>query len=133
MRFLLAVAVALVSISMTSAAQQNNSFKTQPNDSFKVKHIPDKGAKKTSVPTGKAPTKSTSSTNAKDLKSLEHQTARSTAAPRSGGKKSAQLKQVKDKPNPPMNFGAKGGGKNAGLTKQASNPYKGRLKQKHSR
>jgi hypothetical protein len=127
MRSAFAVATLLVGFSVFGAAQQ------QQHDAYKVKHTnPEKAPKKSNVPI-KGAGKTTSSANAKDLKSLEHQSAKSSGPSKSAGKKSPQLKSVKDKPNPPINFGSKGAGKNAGLTKQAPNPYKGRLKQKHSR
>jgi hypothetical protein len=129
MRFSLALAVAMLGIAATGMAQQKNSY----NNSFKVKHTSDKAAKKTSAPIGKTGMKAAPNANSKDLKALEHQTAKSAAPPKGGGKKAPQLKQVKDKPTAPMNFGAKGGGKSAGLSRQPANPYKGRLKQKHSR
>lgn len=122
----MAAVVVLLGLGVSGMAQQNN-------NSFKVKHNPDKAAKKTGAVVPRSGAKATSNANAKDLKNLEHQTAKTSAPPRTHAKKSAQLKPVKDKSNPPMNFGAKGGGKSAGLSKQPSNPYKGRLKQKHSR
>ena len=129
MRFPLAIAVALVGISVSALAQQNSTFK--------VKHSAPEKAPKKSAPIGKtAATPATASAaNAKDLQNLEHQTAKASAPSRSAGKKTpgtaSALKPVKDKPNPPINFG-KGGGKSAGTTNQGTNPYKGRLRQKHS-
>jgi hypothetical protein len=70
--------------------------------------------------------------NAKDLHSLERSTAKSTnsesTGKRTGG---ATFKPVKDKPTPPINFGGTSA-KSAGLTNQGSNPYRGRLRQKHT-
>ena len=132
MRFSLAVAAALVGISVSGWAQQNNTFKVKPSHAEKA---PKKSAP---VPIGKTASPATASgANAKDLQALEQQTAKSSAPSRSAGKKTPRtasaLKPVKDKPNPPINFGAAGGGKSAGTTNQGSNPYKGRLKQKHVR
>ena len=129
MRFSLAVAVLVASVSASSLAQQNQTFK--------VKHSATEKAPKSSLPIGKKAGPATASAaNAKDLQTLEHQTARAAAPSRSGAKrtpgKASALKPVKDKPNPPINFGGSGGGKNAGMTNQSSNPYKGRLKQKHA-
>jgi hypothetical protein len=127
MRFSLAVAVVLVGFSVSGLAQQQ--------DTFRVKRsAPAKAAKKTSAPTGKtAGSPATASASAsKDLQNLERQTVKSSVPSRSAGKRTPALKPAKDKPNPPINFGGTGGGKSAGLTKQGSNPYKGRLRQKHA-
>ncbi|MGD0793020.1 MAG: hypothetical protein ABR920_14735 [Terriglobales bacterium] len=130
MRFSLALAVALVGISVSGWTQQNNTFKVKPSHAEK--------APKKSAPVGKtAASPATASASAsKELQTLEHQTAKSSAPSRSAGKKTpgtaSALKPVKSKPNPPINFGATGGGKSAGTTNQGSNPYKGRLKQKHT-
>lgn len=119
MRFSLAVAVVVVGISVSGLAQENNTFKVK-------RAAPEKAAKPISAPIGK-----TASPNSKDLQDLERQTAKASAPPRSAGQRTAPaLKPVKDKPNPPINFGGTGGGKSAGSTKQSSNPYAGRLKEK---
>jgi len=122
MRFSLAVAVVLVGISVSGLAQQNNTFKVKPS-------APEKAAKPISAPIGK-----TANPASKDLQTLERQTAKASAPSRSAGKRPSgtahALKPVKDKPNTPINFGGTGGGKSAGSTKQGSNPYAGRLKQK---
>ena len=127
MRFSLAVAVVLVGISVSGLAQQNNTFK--------VKHSAPEKAPKASVPIGKTTGPTTASAaNAKNLQALEHQTAKTTAPSQSAGKKTAPaLKPVKDKPNPPINFGGTGGGKSAGTTNPGSNSRKGRVRQKHAR
>ncbi len=126
MRFSLAVAVAVVGISMSGLAQQTN-------NQFRVKHVPaDKGIKKSTMPAVKA-TGSASSGNSKDLQTLEHQTAKGAGSHTQGVHKAPPLKQVKEKANPPMNFNGGSGGKGATFAHQSSNPYKGRLKQKHSR
>lgn len=126
-RFCLAVAVALLVISVSGMAQQK----------IRVKHTPpDKTARKTVAPIGKTPgTGLSTNANSKDLQALERQTAKSSA-PRSGGKKTpgaAAMKPIKDKPNPPINLGGGGGANASGLSRQNSNPYKGRLKQKYAR
>jgi hypothetical protein len=129
MRFWLAVAVVVASIGVSGLAQQNGKLK--------VKHTTTEKAPKSSVAVA-MPVASTkgSGANAKDLQSLERQTAKSSAASQSAGKKTPgaapALKPVKDKPNPPINFGGTGGGKKAGMTNQSANPYKGRLKQKRA-
>jgi hypothetical protein len=131
MRFSLAVAVVLAGISVSGLAQQNNTFKV------KRSHTAEKPAKP-SAPVGRTaarPAKASASTS-KDLKNVEHETAKSSAPSRSAGKrtpgKASALKPVKDKSSSQINFGGKGGGKKVGMTKQGSNPYAGRLKQKHS-
>jgi hypothetical protein len=129
MRFSLAVVVVLVGISVSGLAQQKIRVKRSP---------PDRTAKKMTAPMGKSAGVGTSSAaNSKDLQALEHQTARSSV-PRSTAKKTpgaAAVKpvQVKDKASPPINLGGGGGAKGSGLTRQNSNPYKGRLKQKYGR
>jgi hypothetical protein len=128
MRFQLAVAVVLAGISVSAFAQQNSTFKVK-------KSAPEK-APKTSVPIGKNQNAgAASSSNAKQLQNLERQSAKTAAPPRSGVKKTpgsgSALKPVKDKSGPPMNFGGKGG-KGGGTINQGANPYKGRLRQKHS-
>jgi len=127
MRFLLAVAVVLVGISVSGLAQQNNTFR--------VKHSAPEKAPKKSAPIGKTTVSPGTATaaNSKDLQNLERQSVKASAPSRSAGKRpgtASALKPVKDQPNPPINFGRTGGGKSAGLAKQPD-PYKGRVKQKH--
>ena len=128
MRFSLAVAVVLVGISVSGLAQQNETFKVK-------RSAPEKAPKK-SAPIGTTAGPATASgANSKQLQSLERQSARgyaSRSAKKATPGTSAALKPVKDKPNPPINFGGTGGGKNAGMTNQGANPYKGRLRQKRS-
>ena len=121
MRISLAVAVAVVGISLSGFAQQNTA---------KVKPPAPEKAPKTSAPVGKMPVTS-SAVNANQLKAIERQTAKAPAAPSAGKKsdKPVALKPVKDKPNPPINFG---GTKPMGTTTHSSSTYKGRLKQKGS-
>jgi hypothetical protein len=128
MRFSLAVAVVLVGISASGFAQQNNTYKVK-------RSAPPKAAKK-SAPIGTTASPATAAgANSKELQTLERQSAKGSAPSRSAKNRtpgtSAALKPIKDKPNPPINFATTGGGKNAGMTNQGANPYKGRLKQKH--
>lgn len=128
MRFPLAVAVVLVSFSLSGWAQQKNQFKVKPS-------APEKTSKKSSVPLAKTTTgpAATSSANSKDLNALEHQTAKTLKPSQSAAKKTPPVKMEKDKANPPINVaGGRGGGKGSGTVTQSANPYKGRLRQKHS-
>jgi hypothetical protein len=122
MRFSLAVAIALVGMSLSGWAQQNNTFK--------VKHAATKTPK--SAPVGKTTAGPTASTSAsRDLEKLERQSAKPAGTARPAETTPA-LKPAKDKHNPPINFGGKGGGKTAGAINQGPNPYKGRLRQKNA-
>jgi hypothetical protein len=130
MRFSLAIAIILAGISVSGVAQQNSAFK--------VKHAPPEKAPKQSVPVGKMGNPATASAaNSKDLHNIENQSVKNSAPPKSAVKKApgsaSTLKPVKDKPNPPINFNGTGGAKSAGMANQGSNPYKGRLRQKHAR
>jgi hypothetical protein len=126
-------AIVLLGLCVGAFAQSGAYNNSSP---YKVKRSTPQKAPKSSVvvPVGKsAGTGSASSTNAKDLQGIEHQTAK-TSAQRSGGKKapgSAAIKPVKEKPAPPINFNGTGA-KSAGTTNRAANPYGGRLKQKSS-
>src|ERR1700674_5890617 len=127
MRFSLAVAVVVAGISVSGLAQQT----------FKVKRsAPEKAARK-SAPVGKTASPVASNSTSKELQTLERQTAKTSASSRSAGKRTpgtgSALRPVKDKSNPPINFGRTGGGKGGGTAKQSGNPYQGRLKQKHAR
>jgi hypothetical protein len=123
MRFSFAVAVVVAGISLGGFAQESTP---------KVKaSVPEK-APKPSAPVGKMPATS-STANANLLKAIEHETAKSSATQSSGKKtsgKAVALKPVKDKPNPPINFGGTGGGKTIGMSSHRSSTYNGRLKQK---
>lgn len=122
MRFSWAVAITLVGMSLSGWAQQNNTFK--------VKRAAPKAPK--SAPAGKAAANPAAPTStAKDLQKLEQQSAKPAGTARPGGKAPA-VKPAKDRHNPPINFGGKGGGKTAGAINQGPNPYKGRLRQKHA-
>jgi hypothetical protein len=126
MRFSLAVAVVVAGISVSGLAQQT----------FRVKRsAPEKAARK-SAPIGKTASPVVSNGTSKELQTLERETAKTSASSRSTGKRTgtgSALKPVRDKSNPPINFGGTGGGKGRGTSNQGSNPYKGRLKQKHAR
>jgi hypothetical protein len=122
MRFSLAVAVVLVGMSLSSAAQQINTFKVKPT--------PTKAPR--SAPLGKAAASPTASTSAsKELQSVERQSAKPTTA-RSAGttRKGPALKSARSRHNPPINFDGTSGGKGARTTNRGSNPYQGRLKEK---
>jgi hypothetical protein len=126
MRFSLAVAVVLAGISVSGLAQQT----------FKVKRSAPEKAPRKSAPIGKTASPVATNATSKDLQNLERQTAKASASSRSAGKRTpgtgSALRPVKDKSNPPINFGGSGGGKSGGMANQGSNPYKGRLKQKHA-
>jgi hypothetical protein len=125
-------AIVLLGLCVGAFAQSGAYSNSSP---YKVKRSTQKPPKSSVVvPVGKsAGTGSASSTNAKNLQGIEHQTAK-TSAQRSGGKNasgSAAIKPVKEKPAPPINFNGTGA-KSAGTTNRAANPYRGRLKQKSS-
>ena len=132
MKFSLVAAVVLMGLSVGASAQSSTYNGGTPH---KVKRSPQKPPKSSAVvPAGKsAGNGSASSTNAKNLQGIEHQTAK-TSAQRSSGKKapgSSAIKPVKEKSTPPMNFNGTGA-KGTGTTTRAANPYRGRLKQKSS-
>jgi hypothetical protein len=127
MRFSLAIAVVLAGISVSALAQQT----------FKAKHSAPEKAPRKSAPVGKTASPVATNATSKDLQNLERQSAKASASSRSAGKRTpgmgSGLKPIKDKANPPINFGGSGGGKSGGMSNQGANPYKGRLKQKHAR
>ena len=127
MRFSLAVAIILAGISVSGLAQQT----------FRVKRQPTEKAARKSAPVGKTASPVASNATSKELQTLERETAKTSASSRSAGRKTpgtgSALKPAKDRSNPPINFGGTGGGKGGGTSNQGSNPYKGRLKQKHAR
>jgi hypothetical protein len=133
MKFSLAAAIVLLGLIAGASAQSSTYNGGSP---YKVKRsAPQKPTKSSAVaPVGKsAGNGSASSTNAKNLQGIEHQTAK-TSAQRPSGKKapgSSAIKPVKEKSTPPMNFNGTGA-KGTGTTNRAANPYKGRLKQKSS-
>jgi hypothetical protein len=124
MRYLLGVAVVVVGISVNGVAQQNGTGKVTP-----AAHV--KTQKSGPMPMGKGET--SSAANAKELKSIENQTAKTPGTAQSAGKKTTKappLKPIKDKPNPPINFGGTSASKTPGTNHQTSSSIKGRLKQK---
>jgi hypothetical protein len=122
MRFSLAVAVLAAGLSVSSFAQQAP---------YKVKPSHEDKPAKSSAPVGKTSGAGTASAeNAKSLQSIEHQSGRGAMSSRAAGKKAPALKPVKDKPNPPMNFGTTSGVKSAGKSTSGSSAYKGRVRQK---
>lgn len=131
MKFSWVAALILAGISVNGVAQQKNTFRVKPSH-------PEVKSPKLAAPIGKAnPGSATGSgAAAKNLQSLERQSAKSAGPARVAGKKSAGatpgLKPIKDKPNPPISFNGNGGTKSAGVVNQGANPYKGRLRQKHS-
>src|ERR1700722_11191646 len=127
MRVLLAAAVLLMGISVSGLAQQTSTFKVK-------RSAPAKEKKSAPIAVGKTTGAGTASaSNSKDLQAVERETAKTPASSRSARKKTcAALQPGKDKPNPPINFGGNGGAKGPGTVSQGSNPYKGRVKQKHS-
>ena len=96
MRSSLWVAFVLLGISVGGWAQKHNTFKVKSTQEKTSKH----GASVGKV----APPKSVSS-NAKELKTAEHQNTKIVASksPKKAGKKATGLKPVKEK-NPPINF-----------------------------
>jgi hypothetical protein len=124
MRFSWAAAVLVAGLGVSGWAQQAP---------YKIKPSHEDKPAKSSAPIGKtAGVASASAENANSLQNIEHQSARAStsSSSRAAGKKSAALKPIKDKPNPPMNFGTSSGVKGGGKPTQGSNPYKGRVRQK---
>ncbi|MGA8541199.1 MAG: hypothetical protein WB566_16980 [Terriglobales bacterium] len=120
MRFSFAVAVLVAGISLSGFAQQTTPKITAPDTEKAPK----------SAPMVKMPP-TTSAINANQLKAIERQTAKESATGSAGKQtsgKAVAYKPMKDKPNPPMNFGGTGG-KTIGTTSHRST-YNGRLKQK---
>ena len=130
MRFPLAVAIIVMGISAAGLAQLTS--QTNNTGNLRVKRSPPEKAPRSIVP---KTTKSGSSSaaNAKDLQTLEHQSSRVAGSSRTDVKKTpakaSALKPVKDQPTPPINIGGTGGSKTRST--QGSDPYKGRLRQKH--
>ena len=123
MRFLLIVGAIALSICGSGAAQNSKGFRVKPTS-------PEVKGEHKSMPAEKipAPSKATS----RDLKDLERQTAKTKPIHRTQTqtrKQSVALKPQKQRANPPINFG-KSQTKVGGVD-QGSNPYKGRLRQKH--
>jgi hypothetical protein len=71
------------------------------------------------------------SSSSKDLQNIERQSAKSIGQTHAAKQtRPAPVKMEKDKPNPKINFGNGHTTTNGGMTRQPSNHYKGRLKQK---
>lgn len=123
MRFSLAVAVLAASFSVSGFAQQAP-YKVKPSHE-------DKPAKSSSAPVGKTGGAATaSSENAKSLQSIEHESGKGATSSKAAEKKAPALKPVKDKPNPPMNFGSTSGVKGGAKSTSGSSAYKGRVRSK---
>ena len=125
MRFSLMIAAILLGISATGVAQNNKATRVKPaSPEVKGEH---KAMSAEKVP-------ATSAAASRDLRNLERQNARARPVRHTqtqAKKQSVALKPQKARANPPINFGktqAKVGG-----VDQGSNPYKGRLRQKHGR
>jgi len=126
MKFSLAIAVVLAGLGASGLAQQQKMFvHIKPAEDSKAEKRAPLPLPKTSAVSGG------SSSNAKDLNALEHQTKVTTSTRQPGVKRASAVKLPKEQRTPPINFGgavAKSSGGNA----QPANPYKGRLKQKGS-
>ena len=126
MKFSWAVAVALLGISLSGWAQQNNIYK--------VKNA-SPGKKSGS---GMAAPATATGDPSRDLRAVERQQAKSSAsAPSATTKKDPALKPVQGKPNRSMNLKGSGEGKiphkSSGLKSNGGkDPYAGRLRQKHA-
>jgi hypothetical protein len=126
MKFSWAVTVALLGISLSGWAQQNNPYKVKNSTPGK------KSASRTATPV------TTSGNPSRDLQALERQQAKasaSTTATNTPG--TAALKPVQEKPNHPMNLKGSGEGKiphkSSGLkNNRGKDPFAGRLREKHA-
>lgn len=126
MKFLGAIAVMVLGLSVCGLAQQNE---------FKVKHSSDEKQKKSAaVPLPKsAGSASAASANSKQLQAIERENAKASAPPHTAAKKPAPaLKPVKSKPNTPINFGASGGAKGSSISNKNTNSYQSRVRQKRA-
>ena len=124
-RFSLAVAIALVGISVSGMAQQNTTFRVKQS-------APEKVPKSTVPPGGMASTPTASATNSKDLQSVERQTAKSPAPTQAKKTSAAALIPAKDEPTPANNSGGTVARKSAATTTNPdANPYRGRLRDKY--
>jgi hypothetical protein len=103
----------------------------QQADQFRVKKQPPEKAPRKIAINSKTAGASATDANAKDLRATEIASAKAVKPESSGKKTGATFKPVKDKPNPPINFGGTSA-KSPGTTNQGTNPYRGRLRQKHA-
>ncbi|MFY9906549.1 MAG: hypothetical protein WBX02_09785 [Terriglobales bacterium] len=122
MRFSWAVAVLVAGLSVSVLAQQAP-YKVKPSHE-------DKPAKSSAPVVKTGGVETASAENAKSLQNIEHESGKGATSSRAAGKKPAALKPIKDKPNPPMNFGTTSGVKNAGKSTAGSSAYKGRVRSK---
>ena len=120
MRVLAAVAVVLVGLSASGMAQTYSKGTNSSKSSAK--------APKSTLP-AKTLNGANTSGNAKNLQNIEHETAKTAGKSEKSRRAPKSVALKPEKSNAPINFGKKSGG-GVGTTKQASNPYKGRLKQK---
>ena len=121
-------ALLILGMSTTLPAQQTTYYKGK-------KAAPKPPKNEAAVPVGKtAGGSSAAANNSKDLQLAERQSAKSIKPDHTANKKPPVVKstQLRDKPAPPMNFNGGTAKSNGGLNRTASNPYKGRLKQKSS-
>ena len=125
MKFSSVLAVILVGFSVSGLAQQNGTFKLKPTPAEKEKKAAPINLK---TPGAATP----DGANAKDLRTLEHETKVSASSRSQGKKTGPSLKPIKDKPNPPINFGGNGGGKSQAQSHQVPDASKGRVREKHS-
>jgi hypothetical protein len=126
MRFSVILAVAMMGLNMTAAAQKFDKPKTKPS------HSEEKESNKKSRTVAKEPANKNSS--AQELRRVEQSGARSSAARKSETGKAARtnpaLKAQKKESNPPIHFASSSGSK--GGKRKAGDPYKGRLRHKGS-
>jgi hypothetical protein len=112
------------------AGAQSAPFRVKPSDVDSGVKDPSKELKATrTIPV--ATPRSNASSTAKDLQSIEHETAKATGSPSTKKTSTAAFKPQKDASNPKINI--KGSGESKSVpTRVATDSYKGRLKQKGS-
>jgi len=123
MRFWFPLPLLIVGISLGGWAQTAKPPKVRSSNEFKVNN----DARPRSAP---AVALAKGSPSDRDLHSIEQERPKGETSRSSTKVPAALLKPKKDPPNPKINFKGTSSGKNAGLNRQGSNPYKGRLKQK---
>src|SRR5271163_2156437 len=103
MRFSWAISVVVVGLSVSGLAQQNNTFKYKSP-------APQHAAKQSAPPIKMTGPATPAAANAKNLRSIEHQSGNNGPhAAKNPTAKTPALKPVKEKPNPPINFGGTNG------------------------
>jgi hypothetical protein len=119
---LLGIAIGLAGLVQAQSAP----FRVKPSDVDATVKDPSKDLRETRTP-GITPRNHASPTS-KNLQNIERETAKKTP---SGPKKASAVKPVKDTPSPKINING-GSGQKAVVAQNrpASNPYKGRMKQK---